>query len=179
MFDFNKFSHRLFLGMIIGLVGVIAIELFFPKTGDNISVAIVGHIDDAVSRVTVEDELIGGYMYKRNTFFEDPKGEDAFHWAEGTVEIRIDVREGIAYIQLGEDFNSGPLPDGHVYISTIDYNIQDESDFNLENQIDLGKLKKGNGASWYEIPANVGPVDIASVTIWCKAFGEYIGSANV
>ena len=179
MFDLNRFSHRMILGMILALVAIIIIEVLFPKTSKDISTAINGHIEDAVDRVIKEDEFIGGYMLKRNSFFEDPKGEDIFHWAEGTVEIRIVLREQRAYIQLGEDFNSGPLPDGHVYISTTDFNIQDESDFNFDNQIDLGKLKKGNGASYYEIPRNINPKEIASVTIWCKAFGEYIGSANV
>ena len=56
-------------------------------------------------------------MYKRQGVFDETAdGQDSVHWAVGSVSIV--VAEGKRYIQLNEDFNSGPLPDGHVYYSS-------------------------------------------------------------
>lgn len=38
-----------------------------------------------------------------------------------------------------------------------------------------GKLVKGSGASYYKLPENL---SFKSVTIWCKAFNEFIMSAD-
>ncbi len=140
---------------------------------DNIKTAVVGHVDDAAGRLFGENTFIDGEVFLKGTFDEDAVGQDAAHWAKGTVTIEI--MDGKRYVQLGEDFNSGPLPDGHVYVS-VDSDINDEDDFNNTRQIELGKLILSKGASFYEIPEGV---TVNSVTVWCKQFGVYIGSADV
>ena len=158
---------------------IVVMAQLFPATAkaglwNDITTAITGHVDDAQGRLFGEHEVIeGGDEFMRGTFNEEADGQDAAHWATGSVSIIL--KEGKRYVQLNTDFNSGPLPDGHVYIS-LTKDINNEADFNSSEQVDLGSLKLGKGASFYEIPAGMG---VGSVTIWCKAFGEYIGSANV
>lgn len=152
----------------------------FDSTGTffaPITTAVNGHVRDAVSRFT-DDQIIEGKFTRTGTFDETADGQDFAHWAKGSVSI-VTTLEGKSYVQLNPDFNSGPLPDGHVFISLLDSDINNESDFNFDTQIDLGELKKGKGASYYEIPNNLPATLIKSVTIWCVAFGEYIGSADI
>ncbi len=139
----------------------------------DIKSAVVGHVDDASGRLFGESMHIDGETVITGMFDEDAVGQDAAHWAKGTVSV-VEL-DGKRYVQLEEDFNSGPLPDGHVYVS-IATDINDESDFNNTKQIELGKLKLGKGASYYEIPEGV---VVNSVTVWCKRFGVYIGSADL
>ena len=119
------------------------------------------------------------FTVSSGTFNEDASGQDFAHWAKGTVTVVQNDEDGKYYVQLNSDFNSGPLPDGYVYISLLDKDIDNESDFNKSRQIKLSPLKKGKGASFYEIPNTLPASLIKSVTIWCEAFSEYIGSANV
>lgn len=170
---------------IVAIIFVLATApfglLFLTGNGgivSDVQTAVVGHVEDAISRTT-DDQLIE-YKFEVSVgvINEDAEGQDAIHWATGTILV-VQTLDGKTYIQLQPDFNSGPLPDGHVYISLLDKDINSEADFNFDTQIDLGKLKKGSGASWYEVPDNLPASLIKSVTIWCKAFGEYIGSANV
>lgn len=165
---------------ILGIIAVvIAVVAFSPKadTGllEDIKVTVAGHTQDALDRVLKDDAWIAADVPATDLGFfdEEADGQDSAHWAKGTVLI-IET-DGKRYVQLSSDFNSGPLPDGHVYVS-IDSDVNNEADFNLDTQIDLGKLKKGNGASFYEIPEGV---TVNSVTIWCKQFGAYIGSADI
>ena len=64
-------------------------------------------------------------------------------------------------------------------ISLVDKKIVDEQSFNSVEQIELGKLVKGSGASFYEVPAHINVQHIQSITIWCKRFGQFMGSTNV
>ena len=77
-------------------------------------------------------------------------------------------------IQLAPNFSSTPGPDYHVYISQ-DSNVDHEDRFDKATQIELGRLIKGSGASYYEIPEST---EFQSVTVWCKAFNEFIVSAD-
>ena len=135
--------------------------------------AVTGHAEDLQNRVFGEEMMIDGETVKEGIFDVTADGQDAAHWATGTASVVI--LDGKKYIQLGEDFNSGPLPDGYVYYS-IDVDINNESDFNNTRQVEAGKLKLGKGASYYEIPADA---VVNSVTVWCKRFGAYIGSADL
>ena len=160
---------------IIGLLAVMIGTAGLANAGffSDVKTAIVGHVEDANSRLFGEHEFIGGAALESGIFDETADGQDAAHWATGSVSIV--VKDSKWYVQLNEDFNSGPLPDGHVYISNSQ-DINNEADFYATTQIDLGPLKLGKGASYYEIPPGM---VVGSVTIWCKAFGEYIGSADV
>lgn len=138
---------------------------------DNISTIVGGHIDDLQSRF-MDDQVIDGEVLAQATFREDDRGQDTLHHGSGTALI-IDTPEG-RFLQLGPDFSSTPGPDYHVYVSQ-DTNVDHEDRFVKENQIELGKLIKGSGASYYQIPEGT---QFQSVTIWCKAFNEFIVSAD-
>lgn len=87
------------------------------------------------------------------------------------------VRSGAQlYLQSGEDFRSSPGPDYHVYVSKGPA-IKDNDEFG-SSQIEVGRLKKPNGAAFYLLNANDAD-DIRSVLIWCKQFNEYIGSVDL
>ena len=140
---------------------------------DSIKTIVVGHTKDIASRLT-EDEFVEGDVILGGAFDETAEGRDPIHWANGTVMI---VRkDGKQYIQLHSDFNSGPLPDGWVTFSEIESDINTWHDFVSNEPVLVAPLKKGSGASYYEIPTQARPV---SVTIICKQFEQYIGSAPV
>ena len=84
--------------------------------------------------------------------------------------------DGKTYVQLNEDFEAGLAPDLYIYVSTSATPIVDEKSFFATTQLELSKLGKGSGASFYEVPAGIKP---AQVTIWCKRFSEFMGSATI
>ena len=85
----------------------------------------------------------------------------------------VDAPEGL-FVQRVPDFSSTPGPDYHVYILQ-DINVDHEDRFVKANQTELGRLIKGSGASYDKIPENM---EFQSVTIWRKAFNEFITSAD-
>lgn len=137
----------------------------------DISTIVGGHISDIQSRFA-DDQLIEGDIVARGTFREDDPGQDALHHGSGSVFI-VNTPDG-RYLQLAPDFSSTPGPDYHVYVSQ-DTQVDREARFLKANQTELGKLVKGSGASYYKIPADM---EFNSVTIWCKAFNEFIVSAD-
>ena len=138
---------------------------------DELSTIVGGHISDIKSRFA-DDQLIDGHIVSRAKFREDDRGQDALHHGSGSVFI-VKTKEG-RFLQLAPDFSSTPGPDYHVYVSR-DTNVDHEDRFVKANQTELGRLIKGSGATYYQIPEGV---DVNSVTIWCKAFGEFIVSAD-
>ena len=138
---------------------------------DDIKTAVGGHITDLQSRFK-DDQLIDGKISERAKFRENDRGQDALHHGSGSVFV-VDASEG-RFIQLAPDFYSTPGPDYHVYVSQ-DTNIDHEDSFVKARQIELGRLIKGSGATYYKIPDNT---EFQSVTIWCKAFDEFIMSAD-
>ena len=138
---------------------------------DNITTVVGGHISDLQSRFT-DDQLIDGNIVARAQFRENDRGQDALHHGSGSVLI-VNTAEG-RFIQLAPDFSSTPGPDYHVYVSQ-DVNVDHEDRFMPANQVELGRLIKGSGASFYKIPDDT---QVQSVTIWCKAFSEFITSAD-
>lgn len=138
---------------------------------DDLSTALGGHFDDLKSRFAA-DQLIDGDIVAQTTFREEDRGQDALHHGSGTV-LLINTPEG-RFLQLGPDFSSTPGPDYHVYVSQ-DINVDHEDRFIKANQVELGRLIKGSGASYYKLPENT---VFQSVTVWCKAFSEFIVSAD-
>jgi hypothetical protein len=138
---------------------------------DDIKTVVGGHISDIHSRF-MDDQLIDGKTIARAQFREDDRGQDTLHHGSGSVSI-VETSAG-RYLQLAPDFSSTPGPDYHVYVS-LDTNIDHEESFVKARQIELGRLIKGSGASYYKIPENT---NFQSVTIWCKAFNEFIMSAD-
>ena len=138
---------------------------------DSISTVVGGHISDLQSRFK-DEQLIDGKIIATTKFRENDRGQDTLHHGSGSALI-VDTPEG-RYIQLAPDFSSTPGPDYHVYVSQ-DTNIDHEDRFVKTSQAELGRLIKGSGASYYKLPDNT---DFQSVTIWCKAFNEFIMSAD-
>ncbi len=138
---------------------------------DSLSTVVGGHITDIQSRFT-DDQVIEGTVIQSASFRDNDRGQDMLHHGSGSVKI-IQTAEA-RYLQLAKDFSSTPGPDYHVYISN-DTGIDHEELFVKANQIELGRLIKGSGASYYKIPD---ATDFQSVTIWCKAFNEFIMSAD-
>ncbi len=138
---------------------------------DDIKTVVGGHISDIQSRFK-DDQLIDGKIIARAQFRENDRGQDTLHHGSGSVLV-VETPEG-RFIQLAPDFSSTPGPDYHVYVSQ-DTNIDHEDRFVKAKQTELGRLIKGSGASYYMIPDNT---NFQSVTIWCKAFNEFIMSAD-
>ena len=146
---------------------------------DRIKDAITGHTDDIIERVTVDDQYAPGNVQASNNFRTDDVGNDAAHWVKGTAQTVRDFAADKNYVQLQNNFKAGLAPDLYIYISLVDKKIVDEQSFNSVEQIELGKLVKGKGASFYEVPAHINIQDIQSITIWCKRFSQFMGSTNV
>ena len=142
---------------------------------DTIKDAITGHTTDVIERVTVADAFAPGNIQLSNNFREGDPGNDYAHWVTGTAQLVRDLETGKEYIQLQGNFKAGPAPDLYIYVTEDTMNIVDEMSFFMTEQIELGKLHKGSGASYYELPEGF---DVANVTIWCKRFGEFMGSVN-
>lgn len=138
---------------------------------DDISTAVGGHITDLKSRFA-DDQLIDGDIVTKTALRDDDRGHDRLHHGSGTALV-IDAPEG-RFVQLGPDFSSTPGPDYHVYISA-DIEVDHEDRFDKAKQVELGRLIKGSGASYYKIPEGT---TFQSVTIWCKAFDEFIVSGD-
>ena len=159
--------------MKIALLLIFAISL--PAQAgwlDDFTTAVGGHIGDIKSRFK-EDEMVEGKTVAHGMFRDKDRGQDSFHRGSGQVYI-VETDQG-KFVQLAPNFDSTPGPDYHVYVSK-DRNVDHEDRFDLKKQTELGKLSKGSGASFYRLPEGV---DVNSVTIWCKAFGEFITSADV
>ncbi len=160
---------------------LIAIAAFFLMFGvwafnevragifDDIKGAITGHYDDLKERVFVENEYADGLTIATTEF---KYTKDSLHWAEGSVSI---VKDGDKkYLQLHGDFEAGLAPDLYVYISSDI--IKSQADFDKLWVVELAKLKKGSGASYYEIET---ALDIKSIIIQCKRFNQFMGSALI
>ena len=132
-----------------------------------------GHIEDVKDRLTVKEQYVDGLIAKSGTFNNDSNDRDSLHYVNGTVSLIYN--NGAYYVQLEGDFETGLAPDLYVYVSDWS-NILNAKFFNQVEQIELGKLKRGSGATWYAVPADY---EVVSVTIWCKRFGMYMGSATL
>ena len=120
------------------------------------------------------EETIDGTTTDSNTFRTTDVGRDVAHWANGTASTVVSGDK--EYLQLGSDFEAGLAPDLYVYISDDPTRIVDETTFWSNGGVtELAKLKRGEGASYYELPEGF---DVKSVTIWCKRFGAFIASTN-
>jgi len=133
---------------------------------DDITTAITGHYNDAKDRFK-DDEFITGEVKASSEF---TLSKDSIHWAEGGVQVIIN--KGKTYIQLDESFEAGLAHD--LYIFTSNKIIDSQTDLNNAVKMNLQKLKKGSGASFYEVKG-----EIKSIVIWCQAFNQWMGTAIV
>ena len=158
--------------MIKILISIIIVILGFAlfDMRSDVADAVKGHTEDIISRVTHDNEHIVGQVISNGMFRQDDVGRDAIHWADGTVsKVKLN---GKMYIQLESNFNSGPAPD--LYIYGANQKVFDEVSFEQSNPTEISKLKAGSGAQYYEISQ-----DFSEIIIWCKRFGEFIGSVSL
>ena len=156
----------------------IAMATFTPAHAgwfDDVRRAVTGHIEDAAGRLADDEILLNVTQLADGKFREDDPGQDAIHHGKGSAYVV--EKDGKFFVQLGVDFHTGLGPDYHVYVSP-DSGINHERVFNRTEQVNLGRLSKGSGASYYEI-SGIDALTVGSVTIWCKQFGEFIASADI
>ena len=155
-------------------IAILSLLLFCMPAGNaQILDVFRGHIQDIKSRFG-DHQKIDGQIQKNGMIDTTAKGQDLIHNSSGTWSL---VRVGQQlYLQSGEDFRSSPGPDYHVYVSD-GAAIKDNDEFSSK-QVEVGRLIKPNGASYYLLKTE-DVKDVASVLIWCKKFKEYIGSADL
>ena len=156
---------------ILVLAGLLAFGL-----SGTVRDAVEGHATDITERLTVEDQNADGLVVSYANFREDDIGNDAAHWVKGSVTLVWDEVNDKHYVQLEDNFEAGLAPDLYIYVSTSATPIVDERSFFATTQLELGKLVKGSGASFYEVPGGLKPIQ---VTIWCKRFSQFMGSATL
>jgi hypothetical protein len=158
-------NSNLFLSLVLVWV--------MPTANAQILDAIRGHVQDIRVRFDAHQKIEGD-LIKRGLIDKNAKGQDLIHNSSGEWSV-IQVGNQL-FLQSSEDFRSSPGPDYHVYISSKSA-IKDNDEFSVQ-QIEVGRLKKPNGAAFYPLKIQ-NPDEIRSVLIWCKQFKEYIGSADL
>ena len=147
---------------------------------DDITTAITGHIDDAKSRINSTDTFIVGKTIASGSFRSDDAGQDFAH--RGSGDVSIIKKDGSYYLQLGDNFTTTPGPDYHIYVSTTT-GIDTKAKFKAATTYEIAKLSQGVGAHFYKLDIpfyiDIESFDSASITIWCKAFGAFITSADI
>ncbi len=139
---------------------------------DDISDAFTGHVEDVRDRYLTDDQFAEGN--KKKMSYAD-WSSDSVHYVDGSVSI-IENKDGEMFVQLNEDFKAGLAPDLYVYLAPG--HIDSDADFVNGRKIELGKLTKGSGASFYDIPGYLTSYADKkfSVVIHCKRFNEPMGS---
>lgn len=169
----NKILYTILtcIGLIVAFA-VIDISTNNAKAGifDAIKDAVTGHIDDYKDR-SKPDQIIDG---NKKLFSVADWSSDSIHYVEGSVSII--EKDGQKYIQLNKDFNAGFAPDLYVYLA--EGHITSDNQFKNGRKKELGKLIKGEGASYYKIPKflNGYSTEKFSVVIHCKRFNEPMGA---
>lgn len=170
---------------LIGIVGMFLTVAFITissesKAGifDDIRDAVTGHIEDAKDRFK-DDQFATGITITESTF---SWSSDSIHYANGGVKIIKNPLTNTFYVQLNEDFSAGFAPD--LYIYAAKGHITSDAQFVNGEKIELGKLVKGSGASYYEISKDLVNMysdrkdEKFSIVIHCKRFNEPMGAAH-
>lgn len=139
---------------------------------DDIADAFTGHVEDVKDRYLTEDQIVEG---DKKLFSVADWSSDSIHYIDGAASI-IQAKNGQKYVQLEEDFKAGLAPDLYVYLAPG--HVTSDAQFVNNMKKELGKLIKGSGASFYEIPRflNSYSDEKFSVVIHCKRFNEPMGA---
>jgi hypothetical protein len=97
------------------------------------------------------------------------KGADDFHFGRGDALI-IETEPGKHVVRF-ENFSVRNGPDLYVYLSK-DADVED-----VDEMLNLGRLKATDGAFNYEIPAGIDVKSVKSVVVWCRQFDVLFASA--
>jgi len=150
----------LIIGLAIGIGGTIIVYPFiFPPPEVNERVADINSKTLAAS---------GEFIH--------PNPDDPIHWGKGGVSIY--QQENLNEVYFESDFEVGPGPAYHVYLSS-GTDIKSNDDFNNAGNLDIGTLKSFKGSQIYRPPADTNMEEYKSVVVWCVAFGQLITSANL
>ncbi len=106
----------------------------------------------------------------------EPNPSDPIHWGRG--EVIIYQHDNNYEVFLGKDFEVGPGPAYHVYLSTGS-DIKTNDQFENASNFDIGKLKSFKSSQVYQVSSEVKLSQINSVVIWCETFGQLITSATL
>jgi hypothetical protein len=160
-------KKQLLIGLIVFLVGafagaglmLLAYPFIFPPPVVN----------EQLGEQTTRQKLLSGE-------FIHPNPSDPVHWGKGGVGLY--QQESTEIIFLEKDFEVGPGPAYHVYLSDRKL-IRSNEDFKTSRNTDLGKLKSFKGSQVYAIPDGIGSGQRVSVVIWCEVFSQLISSATL
>jgi hypothetical protein len=110
----------------------------------------------------------------RFRFDEAAPGRDPIHWANGTGGV---YRSGdMTIVRFDDSFETGPGPAYWVYLNTVW--VGEEEAFRQDSRrLKVAPLKSFTGGQNYPLPPGVDIAGYRTVTVWCEAFGVYIGSA--
>ena len=172
----------------MSFVGIMLTVAFFTISGeskagifDDIRDAFTGHVEDVKDRYLTDDQIVTGVTDKESTF---TWSSDSIHYVDGGVKIVKNPITGKLFVQLNEDFSAGLAPD--LYIYAAKGHIKSDAQFVNGEKIELGKLVKGSGASYYEISQEIVEMysdpmfanEPFSIVIHCKRFNEPMGAAH-
>lgn len=145
---------------------------------DDLKAAVTGHVADFQSRSLPDQVLDSARVIASGQFRTDDPGQDFAHTGKGGLSLV--TREGEVFVQLHPDVEIGLAPDLYLYLSMA-RGIDSEERFAATEQIEVGPLVKGKGASYYSLGA-LSDTEInalGSVTVWCKRFGEFMASTDL
>ena len=153
-----------FLSLIIGIgigimLTIIAYPFVFPPP----------EVNEQINNVEDKQKTHSG-------MFIHPNPSDPIHWGQG--EVIIYQHDNNYEVFLGKDFEVGPGPAYHVYLSTGS-DIKTNGQFENASNFDIGKLKSFKSSQVYQVSSEVELSQINSVVIWCETFGQLITSATL
>ena len=99
--------------------------------------------------------------------------ESLAHDTRGTARV-IQLEDGSAKLTL-DGFETDPGPDLFVYAVAGD----PQGDDDVEDFVNLGKLKGTEGNQQYDLPQNFDTAEHQYIYIWCKAFTVGFGRAKL
>lgn len=120
---------------------------------------------DSMVPVVMNDAPTGPVISLQGMF----KGADDFHFGRGDAQI-ITTPEGKAVLRF-ENFSVRNGPDLFVYLTV------DSAGKQVEERLNLGRLKATDGAFNYEIPDHIDIDSVKSVIVWCKQFSTLFAVA--
>lgn len=124
--------------------------------------------------VTVDEQVAdrGARTVYAQAAFRHADPNDPVHYGKGRATVFSDL------VHLEEDFEVGPGPRFHVYLSKT-ANINSSGDFIEAAALDLGRLKAFKGSQNYAVPVGTNLDDYKSLVIWCKAFSVLVSPADL
>ncbi len=162
----NKYLLGGVLGLIIGVcTGVVTTILVYPFIFPP------PEVNERIADITKKTLAASGE-------FIHPNPSDPVHWGKGGVSIYRQKNLNEVEVYLESDFEVGPGPAYHVYLSS-GTDIKSNDDFKNAVNLDIGTLKSFKGSQIYRPPADTNMEDYKSIVVWCVAFGQLITSAKL